>query len=385
MRLRAGLALATVAVIAAAAPTAADDAGDTWRERQRVREEQGAVGADLDVLRAQDAELEAALVRLEGEVAAEEALLAQASAAAADAARRLEAAAAEVDAVVARIEAQEARLRELAVEAYVGSGTTDDMVVVLAAEDLDHAARRAAVIDVVAADFDEALAQLEDSRRRLASVRRRARAAAQEADAQEAEAERRHAAVVAARDAHATLAAEVAARIEQRLAEAASLASLDAQLGADLAAEQATLIARIRGAGGGPAVGALVDPGELTSVRGFIVHVSVADAFDAMLAAAEADGIVLGGGAYRSSDQQVALRAANCPDVWDAPPSACSPPTARPGMSMHELGLAVDFTYGGTVIASQDNPAFQWLAANAGGYGFTNLPSEPWHWSTDGN
>ncbi len=27
----------------------------------------------------------------------------------------------------------------------------------------------------------------------------------------------------------------------------------------------------------------------------------------------------------------------------------------------------------------------QWLAANASSYGFYNLPSEPWHWSTTGN
>ena len=26
-----------------------------------------------------------------------------------------------------------------------------------------------------------------------------------------------------------------------------------------------------------------------------------------------------------------------------------------------------------------------WLAANAGSFGFRNLPSEPWHWSTNGN
>ncbi|WNG61464.1 M15 family metallopeptidase [Archangium gephyra] len=28
---------------------------------------------------------------------------------------------------------------------------------------------------------------------------------------------------------------------------------------------------------------------------------------------------------------------------------------------------------------------FVWLKANAARYGFINLPSEPWHWSTNGN
>ena len=51
---------------------------------------------------------------------------------------------------------------------------------------------------------------------------------------------------------------------------------------------------------------------------------------------------------------------------------------------LNEKGLAVDFTYGGRVISSRDSPAFQWLAAHAAGYGFYNLPSEPWHWSSNG-
>ena len=52
---------------------------------------------------------------------------------------------------------------------------------------------------------------------------------------------------------------------------------------------------------------------------------------------------------------------------------------------MHEQGLAIDFTHGGSLISSRSSAAFQWLAANAGRFGFRNLPSEPWHWSTNGN
>ena len=52
---------------------------------------------------------------------------------------------------------------------------------------------------------------------------------------------------------------------------------------------------------------------------------------------------------------------------------------------MHEQGKAIDFIYGGRIISSRSSDAYQWLAANAAGYGFYNLPSEPWHWSTNGN
>ena len=67
------------------------------------------------------------------------------------------------------------------------------------------------------------------------------------------------------------------------------------------------------------------------------------------------------------------------------PPFLCTPPTAIPGSSLHEQGLAIDFTWGSRSIITRDNPAFQWLAANAARFGFYNLPSEPWHWSVSGN
>jgi hypothetical protein len=52
---------------------------------------------------------------------------------------------------------------------------------------------------------------------------------------------------------------------------------------------------------------------------------------------------------------------------------------------MHERGLAIDFTYNGSTIGSHSSPGYKWLAAHAGEYGLYNLPSEPWHWSTNGN
>lgn len=51
---------------------------------------------------------------------------------------------------------------------------------------------------------------------------------------------------------------------------------------------------------------------------------------------------------------------------------------------MHEQGLAIDFAEGGRVL-SRGSGAYAWLKANAASYGFFNLPSEPWHWSVNGN
>ncbi len=129
-------------------------------------------------------------------------------------------------------------------------------------------------------------------------------------------------------------------------------------------------------------------PVELTRVGGIEVNRDMAANVEALLAVAAADGITLGGGGYRSNAAQIELRRAHCGptayDIYEKPSAQCHPPTARPGHSMHELGLAIDFTYQGKVIASRDSPAFRWLAANAAAYGFYNLPAEPWHWSVNG-
>jgi D-alanyl-D-alanine carboxypeptidase len=129
-------------------------------------------------------------------------------------------------------------------------------------------------------------------------------------------------------------------------------------------------------------------PVALTRVRGIEVNTAIAPQVEALLAASEADGVVLDGGGYRSNAAQIELRKAHCGptayDIYEKPSAECRPPTARPGHSMHELGLAIDFTYDGAVIASRSSPGFIWLAAHASTYGLYNLPAEPWHWSVNG-
>src|SRR3546814_14193264 len=107
-----------------------------------------------------------------------------------------------------------------------------------------------------------------------------------------------------------------------------------------------------------------------------------------LLNAASSSGVGLCGGGYRSSAGQIQTRRNNCGSsnyaIYQMPSSACSPPTARPGSSMHEQGLAVDFTCNGGGAVRRGNSCDTWLRSNAGSYGFRNLPSEPWHYSTTG-
>ena len=95
----------------------------------------------------------------------------------------------------------------------------------------------------------------------------------------------------------------------------------------------------------------------------------------AMIKDAKAAGVKLDGSGFRKYENQAKLYAQNCNRN-----GVCSPPTAPPGRSQHERGLAIDFGVG-----DRNSAQYKWLASNAAKYGFYNLPSEAWHWSTSGS
>lgn len=127
-----------------------------------------------------------------------------------------------------------------------------------------------------------------------------------------------------------------------------------------------------------------VGSGSICSAAGIQVHCSIAPQVQRMVAAASADGVRLSGGGYRDSAGQIALRIANCGgnsnwNIYGKSPSECRPATARPGQSMHERGLAIDFDNCGGSSA-----CYGWMKRNGAAHGFFNLPGESWHWSTSG-
>lgn len=138
-----------------------------------------------------------------------------------------------------------------------------------------------------------------------------------------------------------------------------------------------------------PAAPPAAGESDIVNVRGILVARQIAAQLDALLAAAQADGVPLGGSGFRSPAEQIAVRKKNCGptpyDIYDKSPSACTPPTAKPGTSMHERGLAIDFKYGSQMAQQfKDTPGFGWLQRNAARFGLKNYPKEPWHWSTTG-
>jgi hypothetical protein len=213
------------------------------------------------------------------------------------------------------------------------------------------------------------------------------------------------AALETSRKAQRALADQLATRIDGALRETTVLSEQDAYLVSELARRaevrrkeeeerlareaEARRQAQEAAARAASAAAGVTGPVQTAWVRGIEVNVLIAPNLEAMMTHAQKDGIVLTGSGFRTMDEQIAIRRAVCGptdyDVWVKPSWECSPPVARPGFSMHQLGLAVDFTLnGGDLVRNSGDRIVQWLHANANTYGFYNLPSEPWHWSVNG-
>lgn len=408
------LAIALVALLVASilvsAPTAAQEASP---ERERAGDQQALVSIDVDVLRSDNVVVTGTLSEVRENVAAQKAQLAAAQTA--------------VDAAQADLAAADAALAETRAELDAVGVATDEVVVdmfvnppaesaleSLSSETVMDATVKQSILDRQtdsdAAELEEYLALKEQLEAEEAEREQAAGAAA----AAEAEAAAALADVEAAVGQQAAFAAEVERRLEQRLAEAdalqdvdparaeeirareaeiaAALLELDEEVQAERARVRAAELAEIAEANKG-ITGIKPVPGGVTDVAcpgGGTVQVAgdIAGAVERLLADAQAAGITMCGYGYRDPADQIRVRRTNCGTsnyaIYQAPSSYCSPPTARPGTSMHEQGLAIDFTVGGGTIGSGSS-AYNWLRSNAVNYGLYNLPGEPWHWSVDGN
>ncbi len=379
---------ALVFVAPAVAP--ADELSDLREQRKQVQAEAAAQAAVVDGLSDDLEEVQIALRTLTVSVNALELSVAEAEAALVVAQSELTAAETSRAETSSAIEELQLQLETRAIESFQSFGertesvlTGSDPIDIVRRQGFDNAIARGDV------DLVEALRQARDE---LEADEARAAAARQEAVLLEEALAEDVASLAVVREQQEALGQELTLRLLEEEERQRELATQDANLANQISAEEERirkeLEARQAAGGSGGDRGPIPDSSEIIKVRGFWVHQSIESNVAAMIDAAAADGITFGGGGWRSSASQIALRKAHCGTseyaIWEMPSSQCRPPTARPGASMHERGLALDLTYGGRIIGSRNNDGYRWLAANAANYGFFNLPSEPWHWSTNG-
>jgi hypothetical protein len=113
------------------------------------------------------------------------------------------------------------------------------------------------------------------------------------------------------------------------------------------------------------------------------VAAQIAEDLRGLLGAAKGTGHNLCGSGWRDPKRQIELRKKNCGTshyaIYQMPSGQCKPPTAIPGTSMHEKGLAIDFS---NVTSAKS----KWLKDNAARFGlYPCTCGEAWHYSTNGH
>lgn len=371
-----------------------DDVDDLRERREQVRREKAEQAKQVDARQAEADVVANALDVLDAELATQEAKLAGINQALAVVETDIAAADERVVDMQDQIAAQREVLARAAVEAYVRS-PNEGLEITLGSEDVNDAVKKSSFRDVSVGRTADAVDQMRRIEAELEAAEQAARQARDRVEDYRTEIERESAQIEELRVTKAAFYEAAEQRLEAALAEAQSIAAIDKELSDKIASEEREIAARLArqrsssGGGGGGGSVTITDVGEIVSVgSGIRVHVSIADDIEQLLADARSDGVDLAGGGFRDPAAQVRLRRSNCGTsnyaIYQMPASRCRPPTARPGQSMHERGLAIDFTYNGRIISSRGSEAFVWLNNHADDYGLQNLPSEPWHWSVNG-
>ena len=392
-------------------PVAGGAQEDPARETEQAAHRPALVAVEVDILKADDLQVTQALSDIKANVDAQTAQLdaAEQALAAADAA------VAAADAAVAdaqrRIDDLMAKTDHVVVNAFVTPAT--ESALAMLGEESSSANVKWAILDLQTTTDAGLLAQYHAAHEKLRTEKANKDEAMEAARNRKAEAEAALADKQEAVSQQALFASEVQARIDQKLGEAEMLKGVNPSLAAQLQAEQAQLVAALNEldeevaaelarrravelsaqAEANKAAGIQSPPGGVVSVpcpAGGSIQVAgdISKPVGRLLTAAAEAGISMCGMGYRDPADQIAVRRSNCGTsqyaIWQMPASYCSPPTARPGASMHEQGLAIDFTVGGGTIG-YGSAAYDWLKAHAADYGLSNLIGEPWHWSTNGN
>jgi hypothetical protein len=390
---RASLAALFVALLVALVTPPASAQTDPAAQREKVRQQAADVAAQVDALDASAADVNQALDALQANVAGLDANLAEAQLIADQTAAVLQQAMAEQHAAEARVAQLLTLVRAIAVDSYVHAGTAT-----VAEEprggNIDAELLRNTLAGFKADHDQSVIEQLRIAQRELELKRKNAEEAFAAAEERRTDAAARADEAHRARDQQAAFVRQVEKRLDAKLAEARTLASLDKKFSAQIDAEARALADRVSKErpppppGNWPVPARPGPPPEVATTHGITVAKSIVEQTGAMLRKAEADGMHFTGSGWRSYDSQVSLRQQNCGttsyDIYYRPSSECSPPTARPGFSMHEQGLAIDFAESGSVLTSHEDRGWVWLNANALAFGFANLDVEPWHWSTTG-
>jgi len=395
--------------VAEARPTQESDPGSGGDESGQSS---ATVDVDVDVQKASSVDVEQAFSDIRDNFEAQRSALETARQAVTAANNEVTLAQAKVDETQAEIDAMVGESDAVVVRTFMNP-PSDTAIQTLTATSPADATVKKALLDMYADADAGVIARYQAKQEELRVEKEAQEEATEEADTRRAEADAALADLRAAATQQVQFAADIEARLERNLSEADALQNIDPELANSLREEQAALAQAIADAQAQiEAEDALEDAGvepasedapagpSTITIEGGLANVScpsggsitvagvIARDLQELLNLASQQGVPMCGNGWRDINDQINLRRAHCGSsnyaIYEAPSSACSPPTARPGSSEHEKGLAIDFTCGGGGTVSRGDSCYSFLVNNANDYGLYNLPSESWHWSTTG-
>jgi hypothetical protein len=392
-----------------ARPTQEEDPADQSGSVENTAQ----VELEIDPLRADDADIDSAFTDIRENVMAQRALLATAEQAVVEAQTALTAAQSVVAETQVEIDFWVAESDLVVVQSFITSPSESAIDALDASTAIDATVKQT-ILDLQADADADVLAELDAAQQRLEDEQVVEQEAADTAAQAVSDAEGALSDLESAVSQQTAFTNEVEARLERDLGEIEALRETDPELAAALEAQTSQLAAQIaesrrilddeaalEAAGVAPADSDAAQGPITITVEGGLAVVScpeglgsievagvIARDLQGLLNLAAEQGLPLCGNGWRDPAEQIALRRAHCGSsnyaIYQASASSCSPPTARPGTSMHEQGLAIDFTCGSLGTVGWGDRCHDFLRANAAGYNLYPLSSEPWHWSPDG-
>jgi len=237
------LAFIAPSASASTASKSADPAEAARQQREEVRRKRAELASQIDLVKASDNEVAAALNEIDQNVRAQEARVADAKKAIEEADHRVEDLNAQLAENQKEVQRIEGELRKQAVERYVNPEGSFDAAKMLKSENFDQAEQRKALADTVSGNHRDVIDELKGAKAKIADLEQEARDARAEADARRVDEQEQLDQLSAARNEQAKVKAEWDKRLSNLKDDDAALRAADADLTNIIQQEQARLAA----------------------------------------------------------------------------------------------------------------------------------------------
>jgi murein DD-endopeptidase MepM/ murein hydrolase activator NlpD len=236
---------ASLVLPSAAGATASQEPGaDAKAKREEVRRQKAALASEIDLVKASDEEVAAALTTIDNNVHAQEAKVADAKQAVADAERRIEDLKVQIAQSQADIAKIEDAVRKRAIQSYVNPSGSFDANKFLQSTDLDEAEQRKVLAQTVTGNDRDVIDELKSAKAQLADLQAETDQARAEADQRRQDEQGQLDTLAAARADQAKVKAEWDKRLHGLHAQEASLDAADADLTSQIQQAEAAQRAR---------------------------------------------------------------------------------------------------------------------------------------------